>query len=232
MTKQNVLLTIAGLLAGFILGFFFANNINRNAAMQPAGQINPNSAFSNVQSTAQVFDGTGAAMMPEVVKTIEAAEKEPDNFVAQMRAGIIFLKIQNNEKASEFFVRASKVHQDNFQDLATLGNAFFEIKNYEEAEKWYVLALAKNPDDIDVRTDLGSTFMERAQPDLERAVQEYRISLEKNPQHENTLFNLCVALMRKGDSAAAQDTYAQLEKLNPNSPLLPKLKERMAQAQP
>lgn len=234
MNNKTAFFTISALVIGFFIGFFFANNINRNAILQPAMQANPNLNPGNLQNNAQVFDGStgGAGMMPEVARVIEAADKETNNFVAQIRAGIMFLRIQNTEKASEYFTRASKVHEDTFQDLSTLGNAFFDIRNYEEAEKWYTLALAKNPDDVDVRTDLGSTFMERSNPNLDRAIQEYKTSLEKNPKHENTLFNLSVAFIRKGDIQAAQETYAQLEKTNPVSSLLPKLKERMSPNQP
>jgi tetratricopeptide (TPR) repeat protein len=234
MNNKLIIFTITALFIGFFIGFFFANNINRSAMFQPAAQMNPNAPFNNVQNNAQVFDGSShsGGMMPEVAKVIETADQEPNNFVAQVRAGIMFLRIQNMEKAGEYFMRASKAHEDTFQDLATLGNAFFDIRNYEEAEKWYTLALTKNPDDVDVRTDLGSTFMERSQPDLERAIKEYKISLEKNPQHEKTLFNLCVAQLRKGDTQTARETYAQLEKINPGNPLLPKLKERLDQNQP
>ena len=231
MNKQNILYGIIGVLAGFIIGFFFANSLNRNAALQsaavqnlPNSQINPQS-----QSAVSVKDSPNGAMIPEVAQTLDAAQKQPDEFAAQIKAGQMYLKIQNTDKAAEFFKRAVAAHKDTFEDLTALGNAYFDIKNFEEAEKWYSQALVKNPDDVDVRTDLGSTFMERPQPDMDRAIREYRTSLEKNPKHESTLFNLSLALLRKGDSQGAQESLKQLETVNPNSPLISKLKEKMAQ---
>jgi tetratricopeptide (TPR) repeat protein len=233
MNSKLILFTISALIIGFFIGFFFANNLNRNAVLQPAAQTNPNISPGGIQNNAQVFDGTSSGgMMPDVALVIETADKEPNNFEAQMRAGVMYLRIQNNEKAGNYFARAAKAHRDTFQDFSALGGAFFDIRNFEEAEKWYTLALAKNPDDVDVRTDLGSTFMERAQPDLDRAIKEYKTSLEKNSKHENTLFNLCAAYIRKGDTQAARETYAQLEKINPGNKDLPRLKERLEQKQP
>lgn len=219
------------MLAGFIIGFFFANSINRNASLQSAAVQTPANSQANPQSQSAVSvkDSPNGAMVPEVAQTLDAAQKQPDDFDAQIKAGEMYLKIQNTDKAAEFFKRAVAAHKDTFKDLTALGNAFFDIKNFEEAEKWYVQALAKNPDDVNVRTDLGSTFMERPQPDMDRAIKEYRTSLEKDPKHESTLFNFSLALMRKGDSQGAQDMLNRLEAINPNSPLISKLKEKMAQ---
>ena len=235
MKKENILFAVIGILTGFIAGFFLANSINRNASLQtPNAQIVSNAPFagggqSNPQTQSVDIKENQGAMLPEVAANLDKARKEPQNFAAQIQAGQMYARIANNEKANEFLQRAVAAHQDTFQDLATLGNGFFDIKNFEEAEKWYSKALEKKPDDPDVRTDLGSTFMERANPDIDRAVKEYRTSLAKNPNHENTLFNLALALLRKGDAAGAQDTLAQLEKVNPASPMIANLKQKLAQ---
>ena len=237
MNKQNFLFAIIGLLAGFIGGFFLANSINRSSMLQnPVAQIPANAPFANAPANPQTQSvdikegqGQGGAMVPEVAATLDKAQKEPDNFAAQIQAGQMYARIQNVPKANEFLQRAVQAHQDNFQDLATLGNGFFDLKNYEEAENWYTKALAKNPDDVDVRTDLGSTFMERSNPDLDRAIKEYRAALAKDPNHENTLFNLSLALLRIGDNAGAQENLAKLEKVNPTSPLIANLKQKLSQ---
>ena len=229
MNKQNILFTIIGLLAGFIGGFVLANSLNRSSALQnPVAQI-PSGAPNNPQiQSADIKENPNGAMVPQVAETLEKADKEPKNFAAQIQAGQMYARIQNTAKANEYLQRAVEAHQDKFEDLATLGNGFFDLKNFEEAEKWYAKALEKNPDDVDVRTDLGSTFMERANPDIERAIKEYQTSLAKNPNHENTLFNLTIALTRKGDTGGAQQTLEKLEKINPISPMLANLKQRLS----
>lgn len=236
MNKQNILFAVIGIFAGFFGGFFLANSINRNASLPtPAAQIASDAPALNVPNNPQtqsvsIKEGQ-SAMMPDVAATLDKAQKEPNNFAAQIKAGEMYARIQNTEKANEFLQRAVAAHQDNFQDLTTLGNGFFDMKNFEEAEKWYSQALEKNPDDVDVRTDLGSTFMERAQPDVDRAIKEYQTALAKNPNHENSLYNLSLALMRKGDAAGARETLARLEKVNPNSPLIANLKQKLSQNQ-
>ncbi len=234
MSKQNLLFSIIGIVIGFAGGFFLANSINRNAALQqPVALQNMTGAAPTNPQTPSVSikdsTGSGGGMNPEVAQILSQAQNQTDNFEAQIKAGEMYVKIQNAEKANEFFARAANAHRNTFQDLTTLGNAFFDVKNFEEAAKWYELALAKNPNDVDVRTDLGSTFMERPQPDLDRAIKEYQTSLEKNPQHESTIFNLSLALMRKGNLQDAQEMLIRLEKLNPASPLAQKLKERLLQ---
>ncbi|MGI9035024.1 MAG: tetratricopeptide repeat protein [Pyrinomonadaceae bacterium] len=236
MKKENFLFAIIGILAGFIAGFFLANSINRNAPLQtPTAQIQTNSPFAATQNNPQTqsvdIKENQGAMLPEVAETLDKAQKEPNNFAAQINAGQMYERIQNTAKANEFLQRAAQAHQDTFEDLTTLGNGFFDLKNFEEAEKWYSKALEKKPDDADVRTDLGSTFMERAQPDIDRAIKEYQIVLSKDPNHENALFNLSLALMRKGDAADAQETLAKLERANPNSSLIAKLKQKLSQNQ-
>lgn len=229
MKKDNVLFAIIGILAGFIGGFFLANSINRNAAFQQSTAQIPVNPQINPQTQSVSIKDNQSAALPEVQQTLDQAQKEPNNFAAQIKAGEMYARIQNTEKANEFLQRAVQAHQDTFQDLTTLGNGFFDLKNFEEAEKWYSKALEKNPDDADVRTDLGSTFMERANPDIDRAIKEYQTSLAKNPNHENTLYNLTLALTRKGDAAGAQATLARLEKANPTSPLINNLKQKLAQ---
>ena len=230
MNKQNILFTIIGIIVGFIGGFFLANNINRNAVLQnPTAQISPGAPNNPQTQSADIKENPGGGMLPEVSEVINRAQNEPKNFAAQIQAGQMYARIQNTEKANEYLQRAVETRQDKFEDLATLGNGFFDLKKFEEAEKWYALALEKNPDDVDVRTDLGSTFMERPNPDIDRAIKEYQTSLAKNPNHENTLFNLTLALMRKGDADGSRETLAKLEKINPTSPLVTNLKQRLSQ---
>ena len=73
--------------------------------------------------------------------------------------------------------------------------------------------LRKKPDDVNVRTDLGLTFVFRDPPNYDRAIQEFKRSLEKDPNHIQTLQNLTVAYSKKGDAANAKATLAKLESL-------------------
>ena len=163
--------------------------------------------------------------MPDVTETLEKAKKEPENFEAQMKAGEMYSQIQRADKAAEFFDNAAALKPAEYEKIAQLGNAYFDIRNFEKAETYYLQALAKKSDDVGVRTDLGITFVERPKPDYDRAIKELQTSVQLNPKHEPALYYLAIAYFKKGDSANAQKYSAQLEQINPNSPLVSRLKQ-------
>jgi tetratricopeptide (TPR) repeat protein len=216
------------LVAGFFIGFFVSNNINRNASVQP-NLAQTNAPFMNQQTQVTSVKEPSAAMMPEIQETLDKAKSQPENFEAQMKAGDLYQKIQNFDKANGFFDAAAALKPTEYEKQVRLGNAFFDIRQYEKAETFYNQALEKKSDDISVRTDLGITFVERKNPDYDRAIKEFEKSLQLNPKHEPTLYNLAIAYFKKGDTANARKYSAQLEQANPNSPLVGRLKEIISQ---
>jgi len=230
MDKDKFLYGIIGLLAGCIIGFLFANNLNQGQiqtiAVPPTattGNLPPPSGQNLPPDHPQVGNNPNAptgAPLPEVTEALKKAEANPKDFDAQLNVGDLYYQIQRYDEAAKFYERAAKIRPDALEVLVKTGNAFFDAEKFETAEKWYISALAKNPDDVNVRTDLGLTFYLRNPPDVERAIKEYRISLEKNPNHELTLQNLVVALREKGDTKAAQETMDRLAKVNPNNQIL------------
>lgn len=227
MMQKNFLFGIAlGLIAGLAIGFFAANSINRNST-QTTSQAQTGAPFLNQQvQNASVKDQPApGGMLPDIAETIEKAKNEPNNFAAQMRAGIMHLRINSFDKAQTFFDQAANITPPTYEDVVNLGNAYFDIRQYEKAEKWYEQALKQKPDDTNVRTDYGITFVEREQPDFDRAIKEFRTSLEANPKHEPTLYNLGVAHFKKGNAEEAKKTLALLEQANPQSQLVSRLKQ-------
>lgn len=232
MTRENILFAIIGLLLGFIIGFFFANTINQRYAQQaPLVSPAPMAAGSaNVpvdQHATDANPGSAPNPMGDVMAAIQKARNEPENFEAQMEAAELYAQIRRYDQAIEFVQRARKVRPDDYKALVRLGDFNFDRGSYEEAEKWYSEALKKNPNDVNVRTDLGLTFFFRTPPDIDRAITEFRRSLERDPRHEPTLQNLAVALLRKGDPDGAQKALAQLEQVNPQNPALQRLKPEL-----
>jgi len=214
------------LVIGFFIGFFVSNTINRNANLGSSlPQTNLDAPFLNRQTQVAGVKEPNGAMMPDVSQTLEKAQKEPENFDAQIKAGNMYVQIQRIEKAVEFFNKAASLKPTENEKIVQLGNSFFDIGEFEKADAYYSQALEKNPNDISVRTDLGITFVERKNPDYDRAIKEFQTSLQLNPKHEPTLYNLAIAYFKKGDSANAQKYLAQLEQANPNSQLIGRLKQ-------
>jgi tetratricopeptide (TPR) repeat protein len=230
MNKENIMFGVIGLLIGSIIGFMFANSINRSviepSAIATSRDTPPQSANSNPALPPDhpplgASNGeTQAGAVQQVTVAIEKAKAEPQNFEAQMTAGDLYYQIQRFEEAAKFYGAASKLKPTDAEPFVKAGNAYFDAKNYLAAEKWYTEALAKNPKDITARTDLGLTFYLREPRDIDRAIKEYKTSLAINPKHEVTLQNLVIAYREKGDATNLQKTVDELRAVNPNNPAL------------
>lgn len=228
MDKEKFLFGIIGLLAGCIIGFLFANSLNQSqiqvasVTLPTTGNVppaNPNLPPDHPQLGNNPNAPTGAPL-PEVTDALKKAETQTGDFKAQLDVGDLYYQIQRFDDAAKFYERAAKIRPDSLEASVKTGNAYFDGEHFEAAEKWYVAALAKNPDDANIRTDLGLTFYLRNPPDVDRAIKEYKISLEKNPNHELSLQNLVVALREKGDAKATQEAIERLAKINPANPVL------------
>ena len=234
MNKENVLFSIVGVLVGFIVGFIFANTANRaGLATQPAAGV---AAQQQVQGLPEGHPAIDPSQMrPKVdeealAAAVKLAEEQQDNFAAQTNAAGLLAQAGRYDDAVKFYTRAGKLKPEDYETLVSLGNTLFDAEKLEEAEKWYTAALLKNPKDVNVRTDLGLTFLLREQPQYDRAIAEFKRSLEVEPAHPQTLQNLTVAYTRKGDLGAAEATFAKLKAAAPQSPALEQLRSGIDKA--
>jgi tetratricopeptide (TPR) repeat protein len=228
MNKENVLFGLVGLLAGLIIGFMFANSVNQQASTPGLAAATAAQNANLPPGHPNVPPGPGGqqamANIPEVQAAIEKAKAEPDNFDAQVKAAELFYQIQRFDGAIEYLKRANQLKPDDYDVVVHLGNAHFDSDKYEDAEKYYSQALAKKADDVNVRTDLGLTYMFRTPANYDRAIQEFKRSLEYDPNHAQTLQNLTVAYTKKGDAANASATLAKLEGMDAANPALARLR--------
>jgi tetratricopeptide (TPR) repeat protein len=227
MTKENLMFGVIGLLIGSIIGFMFANSVNR-AGLEPSATAStpPQTANSNpaLPPDHPPLGGNNTSpqgsALPQVMAAIDKARDEPNNYEAQMTAGDLYYQIQRFEEAAKFYETASKLKSAEAEPFVKAGNAYFDAENYLEAEKWYIEAVAKDPKNIMARTDLGLTFYLREPRDIDRAIKEYKLSLAIDPKHEVTLQNLTIAYREKGDAANLQKVTDELRAVNPNNPAL------------
>ena len=234
MNKENVLFSIVGVLVGFIVGFVFANTANRaGLATQPGAAAGVAQQVEGLPEGHPPVDPS--QMRPRVDEAalrdaLKLADEQADNFAAQSNAAGLSAQAGRYEDAARYYERASRLKPDDYETLVALGNTLFDAEKLAEAAPWYEKALAKNPKDVNVRTDLGLTFLLREQPQYERAIAEFRRSLEVEPAHPQTLQNLTVAYTRKGDLAAAEATLAKLKTAAPQSPALEQLRSGIEKA--
>lgn len=237
MNKENFLFGFIGLIAGLVIGFMFANSVNRGtatvqspASTMPGATMPQNAELPPGHPQVTGNNPTAAQMenLPEIRQAMEKAGSEPNNFDAQVKAGELYYQIGSYEKAADFYLKANKIKPDDYDTLVKLGNSYFDGRKYEEAEKWYAKALAKKPEDLNVRTDLGLTFVLRSSPNYDKAIEEFNRSLSSNPNHVPTLQNMTVAYTKKGDAEKAKATLAKVEGLEPGNEAIPRLKEEIA----
>jgi len=231
MKKDNILYSIIGVLLGFIVGFMFANSANqRGYAAQPTSAAAPQQQMEGLPPDHPPIAQKPAANSAELDAVAKLAKEKPQDFETQRKAGEVFYNAGRYDDAGKYWEAALRLRPGDAGVLVSLGNAAFDAEKLEQAEKWYALALAKRPDDVNVRTDYGLTFLLREPPGFDRAIAEFRGSLERNPTHVQTLQNLTVALTRKGDAAAALEAIARLEAVSPNNVALPQLRAAIQNA--
>lgn len=224
MEKGRAFFGIGGLLIGVVVGFLFANGLNRtysrsDQTAQVAAAENAVLPADHPGNSTTGVGSTQSGSLPQVAQAIERAESQPNNFGAQMTAGDLCYKIQRFSEAAKFYEKADQIKPGQLEPLVKMGNAYFDAEQYESAEKWYQEALKKTPNDTGLRTDLGLTFYLRTPRDIPRAIKEFQTVLAIEPDKEITLQNLAVALRDSGDKAGYESTLARLAQVNPNNTL-------------
>ena len=236
MRKDNIMFGIFGLVAGLVVGFVFANSLNKTAIEKPstAQTASPGALSGNPAMPADhppigtsSGDATQTAPVTQVMESIEKAKQQPQDYESQMTAADLYYQIQRFEDAAKFYEAAVKLKPNEAEPLIKAGNAYFDAEQYETAEKWYLLALEKEPKNIAVRTDLGLTFFLRTPRDVGRAIKEYNVALGIDPNSEITLQNLVLAYRENGDKENLRVTLEKLKKINPNNPAISRVENAL-----
>lgn len=228
MNKENILFSIIGVLLGFIIGFLFATSAHqRGLAPRPATTPAAQSSGADQSSMPSNSVADQGASTQELQDAIQKAKSSPNDFDAQVAAGQRLFENRDYDEAIKMLLRANQLRPDSYETITSLGNTYFDAGYYESAEKWYAAALEKKPGDVNVRTDLGLTFLFRQPPNMERAIREFRTSLQTDPNQEQALIYLTLALSETGQAEEAQSTLAKLERVSPNNAALPRLRPRV-----
>lgn len=225
MGKDKIIFGVGGIVIGIVIGFLFANSLNRSSSITQV-----TSAPSNSNATAslnlppdhprlgQASDQTATAPLPQVMEAVEKAKRQPNSFEAQMTAADLYYQIQRYEDAAKLYEKANQIKPNELEPIVKLGNSYFDAEQYETAETWYLAALKKSPNDVNVRTDLGLTFFLRTPRDIDRAIREYQAALALAPDNEIALQNLALAYVENGDKQNLQVAVEKLRKVNPSNP--------------
>ena len=240
MDKSKVLLTIIGVLAGFIAGFLFANKVNRQ---DPETSRTENTRPENAKQNPTNQQDQPDLSPEEIRRTIAKADQTPDDTEFQRKLGLALYRYTASQGDTSYLTdiarilkRAADTNSKDYELLVTLGDVHFDLGNqgdakyFREAREWYQKALAVKPNDPNVRTDLGLTYYFDNPSAPEKAIAEYRKSLLIDPKHELTLQNLATALIAIKQYEEAQKRIEELRGINPKNQALPNLEAQLAQS--
>lgn len=247
MSTQKIIYLVVGIVAGFLLGFGFANSVNRKeqdtlraelarlrTSGTPAVKQNVNSAAASDTTLSE----------EDLQRAIKKGDASPEDVELQRNLGRgLYLYAVNTgnvrllQDAARMLERANRADPKDYETTVLLGNVLFDIgqnsgdtTRLHAARGYYLKALEMKPDDINVRTDLGLTYYFDRPSDPQRAIKEYRKSLAADPRHEMTLQNLAAALISTGNRAEAQQRLEELEQVNASNASLPNLRAQLAQS--
>jgi tetratricopeptide (TPR) repeat protein len=155
---------------------------------------------------------TNAAWRESLIR--RALEIEPDNADALYDLASMLRVLRRYGDALGLLERHRRLVPDDFQVLADMGRCLSGLQRYTEAEPLLVRAL-EGLDDANGRYDLGLVRDRLGR--IDEAITEYRLALDRNPNHGNALNNLGVAFARRGRMADAARQFERLIALEPGN---------------
>lgn len=240
MDSVKTLILIIGLLIGFISGFLFANSQNRKQVDELQSEITrlKNLASQNKNQNSDELS------QEEIKSAISKADQNPNDLELQQKVGTYLYQYAASQRDSSYLSdiarilkRAAVGKPKEYELLVTLGNVLLDLwqgeKNNQyllDARVWYQKALEIKSDDTNVRTDLGLTYFFANPAEPEKAIVEFRKSLEIDVKHEPTLQNLIQALIMTKQFDEAQKRIEELRRLNPSNAALSALEEQLSKA--
>ena len=226
MPLRTILLTVGGILVGFIIGFLVASSINRSEINQLRAE-----AESFRTSVNRGASSTNDDLSDEEIRDkIAEADHDPTNAAFQKNLGLALYRygaIKSDTKiiseAIRLLERAKALSPADNEIVVGLGNAWFDIgygnkdnNALEKARGFYNTALSKAPQDAGIRTDLGMTYFLIQPPDDQKATDEFKKALASDPKNQKALQFIVQSLSRQGDNASAKKYLDILQSAYPS----------------
>lgn len=239
MNRKSLWISIVAVALSFAGGFILANALNRH---EMDGLRAENARLKTDSGDLGENESEAVLSEEEIRRRVTEAERHPNDFSFQKNLGLALYRYaamkQDAAMLSEVEKILNRAHGLNDKDydvLVALGNLQFDLgyvkrnnESFSRAREYYTKALEQNPKDVDVRTDYALTYFLASPPQLEKAITEFKVSLENNPKHEKTLQFLTQAYIKTGNTPQAEIYLARLKEINPNTPNLEDFQTQMA----
>ncbi len=210
MKKETVITAAVFLAVGFLAGYIYDSERNWNRKEQPTAAV-------------EAADTTDSSTTPANPAARGSAAGGAGATGQALPPGHPALEVAGQMKDLED--QASRNPEDPGPSLK-LANLFFDQHMYEQAVTWYERAVKLDPKNVNARTDLGTAYFNLGRS--AEALDQYKKSLEIEPTHEPTMYNLIVVnLEGLHDLKAARAAWEKLNQRDPNYPGLAALKDRL-----
>jgi tetratricopeptide (TPR) repeat protein len=255
LNPKTVIIGAAGVVLGFVVGFFLANGINRQeqdklrgevASLRAGGAAKDGVAGgggAQAQAAGDNEDSIPTLTDEQLKRAVAQADAAPDDVKLQKKVGqalYVYAWQKGNTsilpEVARILKHAHELDPKDFNTSLMAGDAHFLIarsggdtKQLTEARKLYDAALASKPDDVEARTKLGMTYFYDSPSDPQRAIREYRRALQTDPRQELPLQSLAAALIETGNLDEAGKRLDELEKLNSSNRELASLRAQLEQ---
>jgi len=243
MGKHAILLIIAGVALGFIMGFLIANSVNRTEINGLRAQLD--AARSAVRSGTD-DENRETLSADEIKSKIDEADQNPNNAGYQKNLGLALYRygaFKNDpdviSQSIRLLERASNLTPSDKDVTIGLGNAWFDIgyikkdnNAFDKSREFYSRILASDANNADVRTDLGMTYFLQEPPDNTKATAEFKRALTVDSKNEKALEFVVQSLSRQGNNSEAAKYLETLRQSHPQNESLVSLSAQVGQNQP
>lgn len=143
----------------------------------------------------------------------EIIRRHPERADLHAFAGVIALKLGNNESAAGFY-RAAVDRQPGFTEAHyNLGTALLRFEKFDDAVTSFRRAVELNPDLAPAHHNLGNALQALGQ--LEEAGAAYRTTLDLAPRAADTIRNLGMVLQKLKRTGEAEEAFRRAIAIKP-----------------
>ncbi|MDD5586317.1 MAG: tetratricopeptide repeat protein [Alphaproteobacteria bacterium] len=135
---------------------------------------------------------------------------------ALRQLGLLYLHLNQPERAEEYLERAQRVQPDNPEILVGLGVAYRNQGKKDEAMRWHVQAQRARPDDPLIYNNIGGLYYERG--NWHDAIQNFTQALRLQPAYAEAHYNLGNVFRKQGRIGDAIACYGQAIRSCPDYP--------------
>ncbi len=221
MQKESIVMGVAGLAFGFVLGITTPKLLGDKT--QPAPPPPPQQ---------EQFADTGAPTPQQlehaVMRYKEVLKDDPENVNALMELGAVYYSAQRFDEAKASFQKVVELDGKHVDAYTQLGNVCYDSNKPKEAIEYYEKALELRPQMSDTRVDLATMYRVSGDPD--KALEElYKVN-KSEPNHATAYLNLGIILKHdKKDLAGAKQAWSNFLKVMPGGPQAEQVKKMIAE---